>query len=105
MNGWGKDMNRLEYLRRVAPFSKTAAEQLEVIADYSRKQFEREIEEKWKPKSGTKAVRLQPGTKWLTQKVEFMTTLFDKDYYWMQDVDGSTYLAKVGKDGTPVPLV
>ena len=34
------------------------------------------------------------------QKVQFRTTLFGKDYFWMQDGDGTVYLAKE-KDGLP----
>lgn len=39
--------------------------------------------------------------KYYTQTVLFQTNLFGKDYFWMQDVDGTIYLlkAKAGQDG------
>ena len=109
MNGFGKDAmsaeQRLMHLRKIAPFSKQAAEHLELMAEYSRKQFKREIEAKWKPKGETKAVRLKDGTVWMNQKVEFLTNLFGKEYYWMKDPTGVVYLARVGTDGLPSILV
>lgn len=39
--------------------------------------------------------------KWFTQTVLFKTHLFGKDYFWMQDVDGTVYLAKVDENGNP----
>jgi len=45
-------------------------------------------------------LRLQKPFKWYTQKVLFQTHLFGKDYFWMEDVDGQTYLLKE-KDGLP----
>ena len=96
----------LDVLNRTAPFDKKAADILAAYRDFAEREFRREIEQKFRPRSaGTKAVRLQSGAKWMTQKVEFLTSLFDREYYWMRDVDGKVYLAKVGKDGTPVPLV
>jgi len=38
---------------------------------------------------------------YMGQKILFLTTLFGKEYFWMQDMDGTTYLARVGKDGFP----
>lgn len=49
----------------------------------------------------TKAVRLKAGTRWMGQRVEFLTCLYGKEYYWMRDGDNVVYLAKVGKDGLP----
>jgi hypothetical protein len=30
-----------------------------------------------------------------------LTELFGKAYFWMQDIEGTIYLAKVGEDGLP----
>lgn len=38
---------------------------------------------------------------YMGQKVLGLTELFGKDYYWMQDRDGTIYLVKVGEDGLP----
>lgn len=38
---------------------------------------------------------------YMGQKILFKTNLFGKHYYWMQDGDGTIYLAKVGEDGLP----
>lgn len=38
---------------------------------------------------------------WHNQEVMFETVLFGKNYFWMKDTDGTTYLAKVDKDGNP----
>lgn len=32
------------------------------------------------------------------QKILFKTSLFGKDYFWMEDVDGTTYLTKSTDD-------
>ena len=37
-----------------------------------------------------------------TQRIYAHTILFSKAYYWMLDVDGTTYLLPVGPDGEPV---
>jgi hypothetical protein len=39
--------------------------------------------------------------KYFTQTVLFKTHLFGKDYFWMEDVDGTTYLAHESEDGLP----
>lgn len=54
-----------------------------------------------KVKSISRPRRLKAGTKWMNQRVEFLTMLFGKEYYWMRDGDGTIYLARVGKDGLP----
>ena len=46
--------------------------------------------------------KLKANTKWYNQKVLFFTELFGKPYYWMEDGDGTIYLAKCGEDGNPV---
>lgn len=38
---------------------------------------------------------------WFSQEVLFKTFLFGKEYFWMKDIDGTVYLAKVGADGNP----
>lgn len=45
--------------------------------------------------------KIKANTTWKGQKVLFYTELFGKEYYWMQDIDGTIYLARVGKDGFP----
>jgi hypothetical protein len=35
---------------------------------------------------------------WMGQKVLFLTELFSKKYYWMQDGDGTIYLVKATFD-------
>jgi hypothetical protein len=35
------------------------------------------------------------------QKMLAATELFGRQYYWMQDGDGTTYLVPVGEDGRP----
>ena len=47
------------------------------------------------------AQRLKRGQTWMGQKVDLLTVLFGKEYYWLRDGDGTVYLAKVGKDGLP----
>lgn len=42
-----------------------------------------------------------PKQYYMGQKVLYLTTLFGKQYFWMQDGDGVVYLAKVGDDGQP----
>jgi hypothetical protein len=37
----------------------------------------------------------------MTQIVTAKTELFDKEYFWMKDVDESIYLLPVGEDGEP----
>lgn len=37
---------------------------------------------------------------YMGQKILFETSLFGKDYFWMQDGDGTIYLAK-SVDGVP----
>lgn len=43
-----------------------------------------------------------PKATYMGQKILFQTVLFGKSYYWMEDGDGTTYLAKVGENGEPV---
>lgn len=38
---------------------------------------------------------------YMGQEILFLTNLFDKEYYWMKDGDGTIYLTHVGDDGTP----
>lgn len=38
---------------------------------------------------------------YLNQKILYSTMLFGKQYYWMQDGDGTVYLAHINEDGTP----
>ena len=38
---------------------------------------------------------------YMGQKVLALTILFGKQYFWMQDIEGTVYLAKVGADGNP----
>lgn len=45
--------------------------------------------------------RLKEGSEYAGQKIRFTTELFGKAYFWMEDVDGTTYLAKIGEDGLP----
>lgn len=40
-------------------------------------------------------------TTYMGQKVLYETVLFGKNYFWMVDGDGTTYLAKKGDDGLP----
>ena len=42
-----------------------------------------------------------PKTFYYSQEILFRTTLFGKDYYWMKDVDGKIYLARIDKNGNP----
>lgn len=46
--------------------------------------------------------RLKAGTKWFSQKVLFHTVLFGKEYYWMEDVDGTIHLVRCDEQGNPV---
>lgn len=38
---------------------------------------------------------------YMGQKVLFETELFGKKYFWLQDNDGTIYLAPMGEDGLP----
>ena len=38
---------------------------------------------------------------YMGQKILFATNLFGRDYYWMQDGDGTIYLVKVKEGGQP----
>lgn len=38
---------------------------------------------------------------YMNQKILFRTNLFGKEYYWMEDYEGTTYLVKSGEDGLP----
>lgn len=40
-------------------------------------------------------------TKFLTQTILYKTVLFGKEYYWMQDIDGTIYLTTITERGTP----
>lgn len=44
--------------------------------------------------------RMKP-FRYFTQTVLFKTHLFGKDYFWMEDVDGTTYLVHENEDGLP----
>ena len=38
---------------------------------------------------------------YMGQKVLFHTVLFGKDYFWMQDRDGTIYLVRMDENGLP----
>lgn len=42
------------------------------------------------------------GAMFATQRIRAHTVLFGREYYWMEDVDGTWYLLPVGQDGEPV---
>jgi hypothetical protein len=44
---------------------------------------------------------LKKGTTYAGQKILFVTELFGKEYFWMEDGDGTIYLVKLGEDGLP----
>lgn len=35
------------------------------------------------------------------QRVLFKTNLFNKEYFWMEDIDGTVYLASIDEYGNP----
>lgn len=38
---------------------------------------------------------------YLTQKITARTELAGKEYFWMRDLDGTDYLAKIDENGNP----
>lgn len=46
--------------------------------------------------------KYKEGSEWMGQKILFDTHLFGKNYYWMQDGDGTIWLALMDEYGTPV---
>ena len=71
------------------------------MSDHNAVSIEMDREAKIKSITRVPAIRLKAGSEWMGQKVQFMTVLFGKEYYWLRDGDGTVYLAKVGKNGLP----
>jgi hypothetical protein len=42
--------------------------------------------------------RMKSNANYAGQKVKFLTVLFDKHYFWMEDIDGTTYLLRAVED-------
>ncbi len=47
-------------------------------------------------------IQLAKTVDYMNQKILSLTVLFGKEYYWMQDTDGTIYLMRVGEDSLPV---
>ena len=84
-----------------ASFDKDFAEQMRVAVEYEEKNQREKMLAQFADMNKMRPVRLKDGTKWHSQRVEFLTFLFGKEYYWMRDGDGTVYLARVGKNGNP----
>lgn len=41
------------------------------------------------------------GNYYFTQKMIALTELFGREYYWMEDTDGTLWLAQVDENGNP----
>ena len=84
-----------------ASYDKVFAKKMEVALEWEKKQQREKTVFQFSTSTPTRPVRLREGSRWHNQRVEFLTSLFGKEYYWMRDGDGTVYLARVGKDGNP----